>query len=241
MKRQNKIYDKKHKKKSLSYKIDFDSLCIYVFLVLLWLLLLALSYIRVVFAKTDEQSANIQNTTPKINIVREDETINIIKAEPIEEYEMIPYKEEQENVEFYPVKYRYVMTDEEFSIFVRCVEAEVTGTEKSFGLDHEDVYEAKIHVAQVILNRIESPHFPDTVEEVIFQPYAFSPVSDGRYYDVEIEEMTINACRDALLSSTPDMVYGCEFFIQNRTYCKYGEYIFTDAVGHSFFKGYYDD
>ncbi len=30
-------------------------------------------------------------------------------------------------------------------------------------------------VAQVILNRMDSPHFPNTIHDVIFQPYQFSP------------------------------------------------------------------
>ena len=35
-------------------------------------------------------------------------------------------------------------------------------------------FEGKVAVASVILNRVLSPKFPDTVEGVIFQPYAFS-------------------------------------------------------------------
>ena len=31
-------------------------------------------------------------------------------------------------------------------------------------------------VTQVILNRVDSPHFPDTIEGVLYQPYQFSPI-----------------------------------------------------------------
>ena len=176
MKRQYRRHNKRHKKKSLSYKIEFVLLNVYAFFALLLLVLLALSYIRVVFVKTYISSAPYQDTTIKIDMVTEEEAVNVIEAEIIEEPEIIPYEEEPEIVEFCPIEYRYVMNDEEFSMFVRCVESEVTGTEKSFGLDHEDVYEAKLHVAQVILNRIESPHFPNTVEEVIWKMRTFDSI-----------------------------------------------------------------
>lgn len=135
------------------------------------------------------------------------------------------------------VDYRYDITEKEFKEFVRVVEAEVTG-DNPFGVDDEDAYESKLRVAQVILNRVESPHFPDTVHDVIFQKNAFTPLLDGRYYEVEISDITIQACKDALLSSTPDLTDGCEFFSSGTKTCLYGSYNFTDAVGHSFFNSY---
>ena len=135
------------------------------------------------------------------------------------------------------VDYRYNITEKEFKEFVRVVEAEVTG-DNPFGVDDEDAYESKLRVAQVILNRVESPHFPDTVHDVIFQKNAFTPLLDGRYYEVEISDITIQACKDALLSTTPDLTDGCEFFSSGTKTCLYGSYNFTDAVGHSFFNSY---
>jgi N-acetylmuramoyl-L-alanine amidase len=120
---------------------------------------------------------------------------------------------------------------------VRVVEAEVTG-DNPFGVGYEEAFKSKLAVAQVILNRVESPHFPDTVHDVIFQKNAFTPLLDGRYYEVEISEITIAACLAALLTSTEDLTYGCEFFSSGTKECKYGYYVFTDEVGHSFFKSY---
>lgn len=37
------------------------------------------------------------------------------------------------------------------------------------------------YVVCVVLNRVESPRFPDTIEEVIFQPGAFGVVTDGAF------------------------------------------------------------
>lgn len=133
--------------------------------------------------------------------------------------------------------FRYKCSDEEFDLFTRCVEAEVTGEEPK-GLTGDTAYYCKMHVAQVILNRIESPLFPDTMSEVILQPYAFSPTVDGRFYTVEISDLTREVCRDALLATTYDTVDGCEFFRSDSSYSPYGMYVFTDEVGHSFFKSY---
>ena len=46
----------------------------------------------------------------------------------------------------------------------------------------------KALVMNVVVNRIRDKEFPDTVEGVIFQPGQFSPISDGRYYDMVPDE-----------------------------------------------------
>lgn len=43
-------------------------------------------------------------------------------------------------------------------------------------------FEGKVAVAAVVLNRVESGKFGNTVNEVIFEPGAFTAVSDGQYY-----------------------------------------------------------
>lgn len=49
--------------------------------------------------------------------------------------------------------------------------------------------EGKALVMLVVLNRVWSENFPDTIEEVIFQPRQFSPVKEGgRYYTTEPDE-----------------------------------------------------
>lgn len=40
-------------------------------------------------------------------------------------------------------------------------------------------FEGQRLVADVVLNRVHSPAWPNTVSEVIYQPYQFSPVLDG--------------------------------------------------------------
>ena len=42
-------------------------------------------------------------------------------------------------------------------------------------------FEVKCLVVDTVLNRVESPLFPNTVEEVIFQPGQFSVISNGAF------------------------------------------------------------
>lgn len=46
----------------------------------------------------------------------------------------------------------------------------------------------KAAVVKVALNRLESPQFPDTLQEVIYQPGQFSCIQDGRYAAAEPSE-----------------------------------------------------
>ncbi|SES80064.1 cell wall hydrolase [[Clostridium] polysaccharolyticum] len=75
----------------------------------------------------------------------------------------------------------------EKDILLRIVEAEATG---------EDIT-GKMLVANVVLNRVKSTHFPDSVEGVVFQRsgsvYQFSPIKDRRYYQVSISDETKEA------------------------------------------------
>lgn len=43
-------------------------------------------------------------------------------------------------------------------------------------------YEGQVAVAAVILNRVNSPSFPNTVSGVIFEPLAFTAVADGQIW-----------------------------------------------------------
>lgn len=54
-----------------------------------------------------------------------------------------------------------------------------------------------IAVGSVVLNRVEDERFPDTIEEVVFQPGQYSPTWNGAYYNdptdeaVEVAEMLL--------------------------------------------------
>lgn len=66
------------------------------------------------------------------------------------------------------------ISNEEKDLFARLVEAEAKG----------ESYKGKVAVATVVLNRVDSPNFPNKVTDVIKQvvggSYAFSPVQNGK-------------------------------------------------------------
>ena len=74
-----------------------------------------------------------------------------------------------------------------------------------------ETVEGKALVMLVVLNRVWSEEFPDSIEEVVFQPKQFSPVTDGgRYYTTEPDA----GCYEALelVMSGWDESYGALYF-----------------------------
>lgn len=78
----------------------------------------------------------------------------------------------------------------------RIIEAEAGG----------ESYEGKVAVGNVILNRVNSKDFPNTVYTVIFEYYGripqFSPVAEGTIYNTPSQE-SINAAKDAINGFRP--------------------------------------
>jgi N-acetylmuramoyl-L-alanine amidase len=56
-----------------------------------------------------------------------------------------------------------------------------------YGEARGESFEGQVAVAAVILNRLESPEFPDTIEGVLFEDLAFTAVADGQYYSTPDE------------------------------------------------------
>lgn len=138
---------------------------------------------------------------------------------------------------------RATLTPEELEFVERIVEAEVTGvtyTYKGEFVSEEEMLKSKIRVVQVFLNRAEdTERFSHvmTLYDAISESGASSTVASGRYLKVEVTDLTREAVQLALDPNTEDLTDGALFFLANgATYCKYGDYLFTDSVGHSFFK-----
>lgn len=138
--------------------------------------------------------------------------------------------------------YRMEIDNETYNVLLRVVEAEVTGdsiTKDGKKLTYDEMLQSKIRVAQVFMNRVEdndSFKFIDSLYESLTYKNASSTFNDGRYYSVEITDITREAVDLALLASTKDYTEGALYFSSGTTKNKYGDYIFTDDVGHSFFK-----
>lgn len=133
---------------------------------------------------------------------------------------------------------QYQLPEEEKEVLYRIVEAEA-GCEDTKG---------RMLVAGVILNRMNNPKFPDTVKEVVFQQedghYQFSPISDGKYYSVEVTEDTIEAV-DRVLAGE-DVSEGALYFAA-RAYADPEKMAWFDRSltklftygGHEFFFGFF--
>ena len=60
-------------------------------------------------------------------------------------------------------------------------------------------YEGQVAVAAVILNRVKHSSFPNTIAGVIYQPGAFTAVSDGQInVPIDQNSTVYKACKDAL-------------------------------------------
>ena len=83
------------------------------------------------------------------------------------------------------------ISNEEKDLFARLVEAEAKG----------ESYEGKVAVATVVLNRVDSPEFPNSItgviNEVVGKAYAFSPVQNGEINKPASDE-AIKAVEEAL-------------------------------------------
>lgn len=77
-----------------------------------------------------------------------------------------------------------------------------------------EVYKGKVAVAAVVLNRVRSSSFPNTIAGVIYQSGAFDAVSDGQI-NLEPDQESINAARDAMNGWDP--TNGCLYYYNPAT------------------------
>lgn len=89
-------------------------------------------------------------------------------------------------------------------LLARCVYAEARG----------EPYLGQVAVAAVILNRVKSASFPNTVSGVIYQPWAFSCVNDGQI-NYKPNDQALRAAKDALNGWDP--TNGCLYYYNPKT------------------------
>ncbi|MGM9925989.1 MAG: spore cortex-lytic enzyme [Bacillus sp. (in: firmicutes)] len=71
-----------------------------------------------------------------------------------------------------------------------------------YGESRGEPYLGQVAVAAVILNRLESPSFPNTISGIIFEPLAFTAVADGQIW-LEPNEQARKAAIDAINGMDP--------------------------------------
>lgn len=90
-------------------------------------------------------------------------------------------------------------------------------------------------VMMVVLNRVADEAFPNTVEDVIFQAGQFQPVSDGRYYTVDISTDAHLALADIEKGEPLDeYVVAFEITSNSKSLERYFKYAYTLGA-HDFY------
>jgi len=83
-----------------------------------------------------------------------------------------------------------------------------------YGEARGEPYTGQVAVAAVVLNRVKSSSFPNTVSGVIYQAGAFSVVNDGQI-NLTPNQTAYNAARDALNGWDPS--YGSIYYFNPNT------------------------
>lgn len=138
----------------------------------------------------------------------EPEEIVIIEEEPI----MVATPSEAE----------VLMSEEDISLIALLTMAEAEGESE----------EGKRLVIDTVLNRMDSPHFPDTVHGVIYQKHQFSSMWNGRVNKVSATEECKRLVREELVSRRDSDI---EFFTAGH-YGKYGKPKYK--LGNHYFSTY---
>jgi LysM repeat protein len=99
------------------------------------------------------------------------------------------------------------ISPEDFDLLARIITAEA---------DSES-YNTQVAVGATVLNRVNSPKFPNTIRGVIYQTNQFQPVSNGQI-NKPASESCKKAARDALNGSDPSdgALYFFESWVPNR-------------------------
>lgn len=96
------------------------------------------------------------------------------------------------------------VSSSDLQLLARCVYAEARG----------ESYVGQVAVAAVILNRVKSADFPNSISGVIYQPWAFTAVNDGQI-NLSPNQTAYNAARDALNGWDP--TYGALYYYNAST------------------------
>ena len=96
------------------------------------------------------------------------------------------------------------VSSNDLNLLARCVYAEARG----------EPYTGQVAVAAVVMNRVRSSKFPNTIAGVIYQPLAFTAVADGQI-NMSPNQSAYNAARDALNGWDP--TNGCLYYYNPAT------------------------
>ena len=116
-------------------------------------------------------------------------------------------------------------TDSDVYLLARLIHSEARG----------ETYTGQVAVGAVVLNRVKSPSFPNTISGVIYQSNAFTAVADGQI-NLAPDNTSIRAAKDALNGWDPS--YGSLYYynpvkstskwiLSRRTVVTIGNHVFA--------------
>ena len=92
----------------------------------------------------------------------------------------------------------------DLDLLARLISAEARG----------EPYEGQVAVGAVVLNRVDHASFPNSIAGVIYQPEAFTCITDGQF-DQPVSESAYRAAQDALNGWDPS--YGAIYYFNPST------------------------
>lgn len=113
-------------------------------------------------------------------------------------------------IEYHVIEKEYCisLSETDYDTLLRIVEAEAGGEDDT----------GKLLVANVVINRVKSPKFPNSIQAVVYQREGgvsqFTPVSDGRINTVIISDSTREVVEQALLGK--DISQGALYFVNRK-------------------------
>ncbi|UKS26498.1 spore cortex-lytic enzyme [Paenibacillus sp. HWE-109] len=87
---------------------------------------------------------------------------------------------------------KYSVNQEDLDVLARVVYSEARG----------ESYEGQVAVAAVVMNRLKSSQYANTIEGIVFAPGAFTAVSDGQYW-LTPDSTAYKAAQDAVRGWDP--------------------------------------
>lgn len=150
-----------------------------------------------------------------IDIYVEEEDATLIEKEPTEP-ETPPEEPDIPEEEVCP------FDEDEIKLIAKLVEAEA-GNQSELG---------KRLVIDTVLNRVDHPNFPDTVNAVVYQPYQYSPATSGAIDLYTATEENIRLVEEEIERRTESEVV----YFQGGGYPSYGVPLY--CIGDHYFSSY---
>lgn len=133
---------------------------------------------------TLQQLAEVNPQIPNLNLIYVGQNVNIIQTDST----------------INPQIHNSTLSNGEIDMLARLVRAEA----------QTESFEGKVAVACVVLNRVEHPQFPDSIQDVIYAPGQFQPVQNGEI-NKPADEESIKAV-NAALTEQRQLAAGALFF-----------------------------